>query len=119
MATEIRPITPEGMDAFAAALFVGFGTPQVSNEILEQQRALCEFDRTLAAFDGDEIVGTTGIFSFDMTVPGGSMPTAGVTWVSVKPTHRRQGTLSQIMRRQLSAVRDRGEADAAPRASAS
>jgi predicted acetyltransferase len=37
------------------------------------------------------------------------LPTAGVTWVSVKPTHRRRGILGQMMRRQLSDVRERGE----------
>ncbi|MEX0786279.1 MAG: GNAT family N-acetyltransferase, partial [Dehalococcoidia bacterium] len=113
MAIEIRPITPEEFDAFDQAIFVGFGNPTVTPEVKDTQRALCEFDRTLAAFDGDEIVGTTGIFSFDMTVPGATMPVAGVSWVSVKPTHRRQGALTQIMQRQLNDVRDRGEAIAA------
>jgi predicted acetyltransferase len=68
-----------------------------------------ELDRTLASFDGSEIVSTTGIFSFDLTVPGNTLPTAGVTWVSVKPTHRRQGILRDMMARQLSDIRDRGE----------
>jgi predicted acetyltransferase len=68
-----------------------------------------EFDRTLAAFEGDEIVGTTGIFTFDTTTPGGALATAGVTWVGVRPTHRRQGILTQIMRRQLSDVHERDE----------
>ena len=37
------------------------------------------------------------------------LPTAGVTWVSVLPSHRRRGVLSSMMRRQLADVRDRGE----------
>jgi predicted acetyltransferase len=43
-------------------------------------------------------------------VPGFvALPAAGVTWVSVLPSHRRRGVLSSLMRRQLADVRDRGE----------
>ena len=37
------------------------------------------------------------------------LPAAGVTFVAVMPTYRRQGVLSSLMRRQLADVRDRGE----------
>jgi predicted acetyltransferase len=43
-------------------------------------------------------------------VPGEeTLPAAGVTFVSVLPTHRRRGVLSSLMRRQLTDIRDRGE----------
>jgi len=43
-------------------------------------------------------------------VPGlQTLPAAGITWVSVLPSHRRQGVLRSLMRRQLADVRDRGE----------
>ncbi|MEX2081156.1 MAG: GNAT family N-acetyltransferase, partial [Dehalococcoidia bacterium] len=71
---------------------------------------LFEFDRNLAAFDGTNLIGTAGIFSTEMTIPGGSIPMAAVTFVSVKPTHRRRGVLSGVMRRQLEGVKERGEA---------
>ncbi|MDZ7727937.1 MAG: GNAT family N-acetyltransferase [Dehalococcoidia bacterium] len=58
-------------------------------------------------------MGTTCIFSLEMSIPGATMPTAGVSMVSVKPTHRRRGILTAIMRRQLQDVADRGEAVAA------
>src|SRR5690606_41796524 len=62
------------------------------------------------AVDGDLIVGTAGIFSFQLTVPGErSIPAAGVTMVSVRPTHRRRGIITGVMRRQLEQVRERGE----------
>jgi predicted acetyltransferase len=109
---QIRPIQDEELNAFAKANGAAFGwDPNV--EVLAETRQVLELDRTLAAFDGDEIAGTTAIFSFDMTVPGSALPTAGVTWVSVKPTHRRRGVLRRLMQRQLSDVRDRGEAIAA------
>ena len=63
-----------------------------------------------AVWDGDEVVGTAGAFSFRMTVPGGAaVPAAGVTMVSVQPTHRRRGVLTAMMRRQLDDLRDGGE----------
>lgn len=105
----IRPIREEEFDAFVDADSVGFGyTP----DPLETRRTLefMEFDRTLAVFADDDLVGTTCIFSFEMAVPGGSLPAAGVSWVSVKPTHTRRGILRAMMARQLSDVRDRGEA---------
>lgn len=72
--------------------------------------SVAEDGRSLAAWDGDEIVGGTGAYSFRMSVPGGALvPAAGVTCVSVQPTHRRRGVLTAMMRRQLEDVRDRGE----------
>jgi len=71
--------------------------------------ARLEFGRTLAAFDGDTIVGGTGAFSFQMRVPGAMAAVAGVSLVAVLPSHRRQGILSALMRRQLADVSERGE----------
>lgn len=106
---EIRPITEAEFEPFARSAASSFGY-DVPMEAREQVLACFEMERTLAVFDGNEIAGTGGIFSFGMTVPGGAaLPTAGVTWISVKPTHRRRGVLRQIMRRQLDDVRERGE----------
>jgi len=112
MEYELRPIRPEEWDAFVAADAVAFGWNPSAEEFVDV-RQIFEMDRSLATFDGPDIVSTTGIFSWEMTVPGGSLPTAGVTWVSVLPTHRRKGVLTAMMRRQLSDVHDRGEAIAA------
>lgn len=79
----------------------------------DRWKAVSELDRSLAAFDGDRMVGFTQVMSFDMTVPGGVLPVAGVTSVGVLASHRRQGVLSSLMRRQLADVRDRGEVVAA------
>jgi predicted acetyltransferase len=43
-----------------------------------------------------------------MTVPGAALPVAGVTAVSVLPSHRRRGVLRSLMRRQLAALAARG-----------
>jgi predicted acetyltransferase len=42
-----------------------------------------------------------------MTVPGAVLPCAGVTWVTVSPTHRRRGVLTAMMRRQLDELHER------------
>jgi predicted acetyltransferase len=59
------------------------------------------------------MVGVAAAFPLQMTIPGSSAPTAGVTWVAVLPTHRRRGVLTAMMRHQLNDIRDRGEALAA------
>lgn len=67
---------------------------------------VAELDRSLGLWDGDRIVATSGIYSRSLTVPGGVVPCAGVTWVSVAPTHRRRGVLTSIMRRQLTELHE-------------
>jgi predicted acetyltransferase len=109
---ELRPITAEEWPRFVATDAVAFGWVPTPDDFVDIEK-IFEIDRSLATFDGEDIVSTTGIFSWDLTVPGGTLPTAGVTWVSVMPTHRRRGLLNAMMRRQLSDVHDRGEAIAA------
>ena len=70
---------------------------------------LVELDRSLAAHDGARVVGTASAFSFELAVPGGMLPAAGVTMVGVHPTHRRRGILRSMMRAQLDDVHERGE----------
>ncbi|MGH8908044.1 MAG: GNAT family N-acetyltransferase [Egibacteraceae bacterium] len=108
----IRPIAPEEFEDFVRCDRIAFGSPS-RQESIEHERALFEFDRSLAAFDGGRIVAEIGGFSFWMRVPGGELPTTGTTWVSVLPTHRRRGLLTELMRRHLDDARDRGEPVAA------
>jgi predicted acetyltransferase len=68
-----------------------------------------EVGRMHAAFEGDRIIGGAGAFTFDLSVPGGSIPAGGVTVVGVLPSHRRRGVLTSLMRAQLDDCRDRGE----------
>lgn len=108
MDLDIRPVGPERFDDVARVDLYAFGETG-SKEDLELHRAVFEPERSLAVFDGDDIVGTAGIYSFQLTVPGAFLPTAGVTGVAVLPTHRRRGLLRALMRRQLDEVHDRGE----------
>lgn len=75
--------------------------------------ALLEFDRSLLAWCEGVPVGHTTAYSLQMSVPGGQVPVAGVTWVAVLPTHRRRGVLTELMRRQTRDIHERGEPVAA------
>ncbi|AYY14020.1 GNAT family N-acetyltransferase [Actinobacteria bacterium YIM 96077] len=77
-------------------------------ELLEALPKVFEPDRRHVAVDGDRLVGSAGVLTRDMTVPGGPMPTAHVTAVAVATTHRRRGLLRRIMNEQLHAIRERG-----------
>jgi predicted acetyltransferase len=108
MDVEIRPVTLEEFEKYLRSTERAFGHHPSAEEI-EGERRVFEPERSLAVFDGDSIVGTTGAFSLEVTVPGGGVPMAGVTAVGVAPTHRRRGLLTMMMRRQLDDVRDLGE----------
>ena len=110
---ELRPIEPGEQAAFTAAIRRAFGSAPPREEELSNSRPTFEFDRTLAAFDQGAVVATAGIFSFEMTVPGGSLPCGGVTRVTVQTTHRRRGLLTSMMRRQLEDIHERAEPIAA------
>jgi predicted acetyltransferase len=80
-----------------------------SPEDAERFATWLEVERMHAAFEGERIVGGAGAFSYRMSVPGGSIPAAGVTVVGVLPTHRRRGVLTGMMRAQFEDCRARGD----------
>lgn len=112
MTISYRPITDDEVTEFFQAQSRGFSR-DLNLANVERAARIRNLARSTAAFDGERIVGTAGIWEFEMTVPGASLPCAGVTWVSVSPTHRRRGILTAMMRRQLDEIREHGEAIAA------
>jgi predicted acetyltransferase len=110
--TDIRALTSADLAAAWQVLEHAFGGAN-SPDDWEVEHALVDPSRFYAAFEGDEAVGVCGAFALEMTVPGGPRPVAGVTWVGVRPTHRRQGLASALMRRQLDDLRAAGEPVAA------
>jgi predicted acetyltransferase len=97
----IRPATESELPAFSAVGLQAFNSSWPLDKLLELDRFVFEPERSLAAFDGDQVVGTAIAHTFGITVPSGSVPAAGVSAVSVLPSHRRRGILSALMRRQL------------------
>lgn len=111
MSIEIR--TCSSMEELAAAL-MGIGHYFALRESVEGAERFAqwlEVERMHAAFDGAQVVGGAGAFTYEVSVPGGAtVPCAGVTVVGVLPTHRRRGILTQLMRAQLADARERGDA---------
>ena len=108
MPIDIRPYDGTARD-FLAAAETAFGE-HLRDEDATVFEPIFEPDRAIGTWDGERLVGTAAAFSFEMTVPGGVLPTAGITMVGVQPTHRRRGALRQMMRMQLDDIHDRGEA---------
>jgi predicted acetyltransferase len=109
----IRPVSEAEFPEFYVVVDHAFNATYPTEPEQDHDLLIFEFDRTLAAFDGSDMVGTTCVFSMQMSVPGGMIPVAGVSGVAVLPSHRRRGILSSLMHQQLSDIRDRGEAVAA------
>lgn len=112
MAVEIRPPAEDELRAAMVAAENAFGT-DLDDDEWERESKVLPVSRALAAFDDGKPVGLVGAYAFDLTIPGGQLPCAGVTWVGVLPTHRRQGILRDFMRRQLDDVHAWGEPIAA------
>ena len=105
---EVRPCTAEELGDGLRPIFHYFGSAP-TDERLEMLRPVLLPERLHAAFDDGEAIAGAGVFEFQLTVPGGRIPAAGVTTVAVLPTHRRRGILRELMRAQLDDVHERGE----------
>jgi predicted acetyltransferase len=90
----------------AASLAFGF---EYSKEIVDTERLVFEPERAIGAFEGDRLVGTSATATFQVTVPGALVAAAGLTTVSVIPTHRRRGVLNALMEHHLEDAGQHGE----------
>jgi predicted acetyltransferase len=109
MDIDIRPITPEQGDQYSEILATAFGETLSDEERADHGRWF-EYDRSIAAFDGDRMVGTGGAYSMDLTLPGlTTIPIGGLTAISVLPTHRRRGILRSMIAYHFEEVERRGE----------
>jgi predicted acetyltransferase len=75
--------------------------PAVARLVWDRAVGIEAGDRSLVAFHAS--------YPFTMPVPGGSVPTAGLTWVGVHPAHRRKDLLSSMIRSHFERARERGE----------
>ena len=105
----IRPIDESEIQTFRAKLVRGFGDDLHKDDDPERLFRTLEVQRTVCAFDGDEMIGTCGAFSLDLTVPGGTLPMGGTTVITVQPTHRRRGVLLAIMQAHLKEIQEHGD----------
>jgi predicted acetyltransferase len=105
---EIRNPAQEELRAAMESTHVAFAEP-LSDDHFERTTKVLPRERFYAAYEDGLPVGTAADFDFRLTVPGGEVPTGGVTWVGVLPSHRRRGILTQLMRRELDDIHERGE----------
>src|SRR5512133_1013904 len=97
MDIEIRPMTLEDGDQFTNVMATAFGETFTDDEVADHDRWF-EYDRSIAAFDGDRLVGTGGAYSMDLTLPGlTTIPIGGLTAIAVLPTYRRRGILRSMI----------------------
>jgi predicted acetyltransferase len=112
MSVEVRPPAAEELRDALAVAEAAFGG-ELEEHDWQRHQKLMPPSRALGAFDGGRPVGLAAAYAFDLSIPGGELPCAGVTWVGVLPSHRRRGILRDFMRRQLADVHAWGEPIAA------
>jgi predicted acetyltransferase len=109
MDIELRTITSEQSREYAEVIGIAFGETVSDEELADHERGF-EWERSIAAFDGDRIVATGGADSMELTLPGlTTIPVGGLTAISVLPTHRRRGILRAMILRHFEDVEARGE----------
>jgi predicted acetyltransferase len=100
--------TRERTDEFFAAVMRGFHDDYVA-ERWEPMRKVFEPERTFGFQVDGRWISTCGAYTRRLTVPGGSVPAAAVTVVTVQPSYRRKGLLTEMMKHQLYDIHRREE----------
>lgn len=78
--------------------------------VLEQAPPALEWGaRTVAVEAADELAAVHASYAFTLPVPGGAVPCSGLTWVGVRPEHRRRGLLTGMIDAHFSRSLERGE----------
>lgn len=89
----------------AATSFGSFWHP----ETMAAWRSLMVSGSSTVVCDGDDLIAMAHYLDMSLTVPGGAViPTAGITWVGVAPTHRRRGVLRSMYTSLHQHIADRG-----------
>lgn len=109
---DVRTLDPADLEPGLGLLCDAFGQARHPEDV-PVELGVVDATRFYGAYDGAALVGTAGSFALSMPVPGGRVGLAGVTWVGVAPTARRQGVLNEFMTRQLDDLHAEGTAVAA------
>jgi len=108
---EIRPVAREEFRTSIGVFNRAMGFPPPSESYFENWEPAFLPERSLAAFDGEQLVGNVYSHLFELTLPGAtSIEAAGVTAVGMLPTHKRRGIITELKTRQLREAKERGEA---------
>ena len=112
MAQTIRTIEPDELaawfEASSSAFYIWHNDPHA---MAAARRDTIDIDRVVGAFEDGLIVGTFRTFASQLTLPGGArIPVNAVSAVTVRPTHRRRGTLRRLIADDTSRAVARGDA---------
>lgn len=109
MTYETRTMRPDELIPWLECVNSGFLERPNNERIAEQLGPYWDFTRLWGTFDGP-VVGTLRSWATEVTVPGRALvPATGISGVTVRPTHRRQGILRQMIAAEHAAARERGE----------
>jgi predicted acetyltransferase len=100
--------TPERTDEFFTAVVRGFHDDYVADRWAPMHKVF-EPERSFGFQVDAHWISTCGAYTRQLTVPGGSVPVAAVTVVTVHPSYRRKGLLTEMMKHQLYDIHQRGE----------
>ena len=110
MALEIRPVREDEAASYVEALSTAFLQRPDVERIAGEIWPIWEGGRTWAAVDDGQICGTFRSWPTELTVPGlACLPAAGVSAVTVLPTHRRRGVLRSMVATEHAAIREHGQ----------
>lgn len=110
MTIVVRAIERNEYVNFSNVAMHTFGGAKLEGVARDRLLEVLQLERTYAAFEGEDLVGTSGAFTFELMIPGASISMAGLTLVTVRPTHRRRGVLRAMMARHNEDMSERGEA---------
>jgi predicted acetyltransferase len=110
MPSHVQRLPQEDISGWVDQMTLGFHyhLPETFPEYL---LTTIDLDRTWAAYDDEKVVGTLRSFATELTVPGpAGVAAAALTNVTVAPTHRRRGLLTEMITSDLRASKEAGEA---------
>lgn len=98
------------IDEWAFSVTHPAGVPELIDATIDWTRCKgVECDGSGTSPEG-ELAAVHASFGYTMRVPGGTIPTSGLTWVGVHPSHRRRGLLTTMIDDHFAASLARGEA---------
>jgi predicted acetyltransferase len=110
MDVDIRPCaSAEEVRQAISPIGYYFGRSAANEDQTKRFARVLPVERVYAAWEDGRPVGGLAALPLQLTVPGGSVPAAGVTVAGVLPTHRRRGLLRAMMRALLGSCRMGGE----------
>ena len=104
---EMRPITTDEFAQWCRAESRAYGNRLDAD--LDELRPHFDLDRSIAVFDGGNIIGGAHSHRTEMSIPGGTAVVAGVANIAVQPTHTRQGVMTRMMHFQINDLHERGD----------